>query len=110
MNHELETLLSHGEFLRLKPCKHAFKWVPLLSSQKGAAGILEKSGTSFEISGLYQEQYERELDEFCQAQKQIQAERQKTFKASLLGAVKKETFRSGESETRTSKLKRIRTC
>ena len=28
----------------------------------------------------------------------------------LLGAVKKETFRSGESETRTSKLKRIRTC
>ena len=29
---------------------------------------------------------------------------------SLLGAVKKETFRSGESETRTSKLKRIRTC
>lgn len=29
---------------------------------------------------------------------------------ALLGAVKKETFRSGESETRTSKLKRIRTC
>ena len=28
----------------------------------------------------------------------------------VLGAVKKETFRSGESETRTSKLKRIRTC
>lgn len=79
---QLETLLSRGEFLRLKPCKHAFKWVPLLGSQKGAAGILEKSGTSFEISGLYQEQYERELDEFCQAQKQIQAERQKTFKAS----------------------------
>lgn len=79
---ELETLLSRGEFLRLKPCKHAFKWVPLLGSQKGAAGILEKSGTSFEISDLYQEQYERELDEFCQAQKQIQAERQKTFKAS----------------------------
>lgn len=37
---QLETLLSRGEFLRLKPCKHAFKWVPLLSSQKGAAGIL----------------------------------------------------------------------
>ena len=79
---QLETLLSRGEFLRLKPCKHAFKWVPLLSSQKGAAGILEKSGTSFAISDLYQEQYERELDEFCQAQKQIQAERQKIFKAS----------------------------
>ena len=31
-------------------------------------------------------------------------------KAPMLGAVKKETFRSGESETRTSKLKRIRTC
>ena len=76
---ELETLLSRGEFLRLKPCKHAFKWVPLLGSQKGAAGILEKSGTSFEISDLYQEQYERELNEFCQAQKQIQAERQKIF-------------------------------
>ena len=43
---ELETLLSRGEFLRLKPCKHAFKWVPLLSSQKGAAGILVQRFTS----------------------------------------------------------------
>ena len=78
---ELESLLSRGEFLKLKPCKHAFKWVPLLTSQKGAVGILEKNGICFEISGFYQEQYERELNDFCQAQKKRQIQRQKTFKA-----------------------------
>ena len=42
---ELETLLSRGEFLKLKPCRHGFQWVPVLTSQKGAIAILEKSGT-----------------------------------------------------------------
>ena len=42
---ELETLLNRGEFLKLKPCRHGFKWVPVFGSQKGAIAILEKSGT-----------------------------------------------------------------
>lgn len=54
---ELETLLSRGEFLKLKPCRHGFQWVPVFGSQKGAIAILEKSGTAFETSNLYQEQY-----------------------------------------------------
>ena len=54
---ELEALLSRGEFLKLKPRRHGFQWVPVLGSQKGAIAILEKSGTAFEASNLYQEQY-----------------------------------------------------
>ena len=50
---ELENLLSRGEFLKLKPCRHDFRWVPVLTSQKGAIAILEKSGTAFEVSNLY---------------------------------------------------------
>ena len=61
---ELETLLNRGEFLKLKPCRHGFKWVPVFGSQKGAIAILEKSGTPFEASNLYQERYLAELDAF----------------------------------------------
>lgn len=43
---ELEALLSRGEFLKLKPCRHGFQWVPVFGSQKGAIAILEKSGTA----------------------------------------------------------------
>ena len=64
---ELETLLSRGEFLKLKPCRHDFQWVPVFGSQKGAIAILEKSGTAFEASNLYQERYLEELDAFCEA-------------------------------------------
>lgn len=32
---ELETLLSRGEFLKLKPCRHGFKWVPVLAAKRG---------------------------------------------------------------------------
>ena len=70
---ELETLLSRGEFLKLKPCRHDFQWVPVFGSQKGAIAILEKSGTAFEASNLYQERY---LEE----QKRVQGEKQKEFK------------------------------
>ena len=31
---ELETLLNRGEFLKLKPCRHGFQWVPVLTSQR----------------------------------------------------------------------------
>ncbi len=79
---ELEALLSRGEFLKLKPCRHDFQWVPVFGSQKGAIAILEKSGTAFEASSLYQERYLAELDAFCEEQKQVQREKQKEFKAS----------------------------
>lgn len=79
---ELETLLNRGEFLKLKPCRHDFRWVPVLTSQKGAIAILEKSGTAFEASNLYQERYLAELDAFCKEQERVQREKQKEFKAS----------------------------
>ena len=79
---ELEALLSRGEFLKLKPCRHGFQWVPVLGSQKGAIAILEKSGTAFEASNLYQERYLAELDAFCEEQKRVQREKQKEFKAN----------------------------
>lgn len=79
-NSELEGLLSRGEYLKLKPCQHGFKWVPLLTSQKGAVAILENSGVAFEVSKLYQERYWEELNAFCEKQEQIQKEKQKEFK------------------------------
>ena len=78
---ELEALLSRGEFLKLKPCRHGFQWVPVFGSQKGAIAILEKSGTAFEASNLYQERYLAELDAFCEEQKRVQREKQAKFKA-----------------------------
>ena len=79
---ELETLLSRGEFLKLKPCRHGFQWVPVFGSQKGAIAILEKSSTAFEASNLYQEQYLAELDAFCKEQERVQREKQKEFKTN----------------------------
>ena len=77
---ELETLLNRGEFLKLKPCRHGFQWVPVLTSQKGAIAILEKGGTAFEVSNLYQERYLAELDAFCKDQERVQREKQAKFK------------------------------
>ncbi len=79
---ELENLLSRGEFLKLKPCRHDFRWVPVLTSQKGAIAILEKSGTAFEASNLYQERYLAELEAFCKEQERVQRKKQKEFKAN----------------------------
>jgi len=79
---ELEALLSRGEFLKLKPCRHDFQWVPVLTSQKGAIAILEKSGLAFEASNLYQERYLAELDAFCKEQERVQRKKQKEFKAN----------------------------
>ena len=78
---ELEALLSRGEFLKLKPCRHGFQWVPVFGSQKGAIAILEKSGTAFEASDLYQDRYLAELDAFCKEQERVQREKQAKFKA-----------------------------
>ena len=79
---ELETLLNRGEFLKLKPCRHGFQWVPVFGSQKGAIAILEKSGTAFEASNLYQERYLAELEAFCKEQERVQRKKQKEFKAN----------------------------
>lgn len=79
---ELETLLNRGEFLKLKPCRHGFQWVPVLTSQKGAIAILEKGGTAFEVSNLYQERYLAELEAFCKEQERVQRKKQKEFKTS----------------------------
>ena len=79
---ELESMLNRGEYLKLKPCQHGFQWVPLFGSQKGAIAILEKSGTAFEASNLYQEQYLAELDAFCKEQERVQREKQKEFKTN----------------------------
>ena len=79
---ELEALLSRGEFLKLKPCRHGFQWVPVFGSQKGAIAILEKSGTAFEASNLYQERYLAELEAFCKEQERVQRKKQKEFKTS----------------------------
>ena len=79
---ELENLLSRGEFLKLKPCRHDFRWVPVLTSQKGAIAILEKSGTAFEASNLYQERYLAELEAFCKEQELVQRKKKKEFKTS----------------------------
>ena len=78
---ELETLLNRGEFLKLKPCRHGFQWVPVFGSQKGAIAILEKSGLAFEASNFYQERYLAELDAFCKEQERVQREKQAKFKA-----------------------------
>ena len=78
---EVEKLLNHGEFLKLKPRSHGFSWVPVFGSQKGAITILEKNGIAFEISNLYQERYLEELDAYCKEQKRVQREKQKKFKA-----------------------------
>ena len=77
---ELETLLNRGDFLKLKPRRHGFQWVPVFGSQKGAIAILGKSGTAFEASNLYQEQYLAELDAFCKEQERVQREKQTKFK------------------------------
>ena len=79
---ELETLLNRGEFLKLKPCRHGFQWVPVFGSQKGAIAILEKSGTAFEVSNLYQERYLAELEAFCKEQELVQRKKKKEFKTS----------------------------
>ena len=79
---EVALLLNRGEFLKLKPRRHGFQWVPVLGSQKGAVAILEKSGTAFETSNLYQERYLAELDAFCEEQRKVQREKQKEFKVN----------------------------
>ena len=51
---------------------------------KGAIAILEKSGTAFEASNLYQERYLAELDAFCKKQERVQREKQTKFKDTHL--------------------------
>ena len=59
----------------------------MFGSQKGAIVILEKSGTPFEASNLYQERYLAELDAFCKEQERVQREKQKGIQGQQPGAV-----------------------
>lgn len=79
---ELEHLLSRGELLKIKPRKHGFSWVPILTSQKGAIAYLEKNEVAFQASPLYQERYCAELDAFCEEQERMLREKQKEFKTN----------------------------
>ena len=76
---ELESMLSRGEYLKLKPCQHGFQWVTVLTSQKGAIYILNNCGIEYKSSNFYQEQYLKELDVFCKKQRIIQKRKQKEF-------------------------------
>lgn len=67
---QLTEHLSRGMWLKLKPIKHGFRWVPILTSQKEAEKYLLSKGLSLERSGLYQQQYEAELDAFVNAKKE----------------------------------------
>ncbi|QSF43770.1 SMI1/KNR4 family protein [Paenibacillus tianjinensis] len=67
---QLEQHLSRGIFLKLKPIKHGFRWVPVLTSQKGAIEYLSDRNIPFRSSDLYQQHYETELAAFCLAQKE----------------------------------------
>ena len=50
---------------------------PGADQPKGAIAILEKSGTAFEVSNLYQERYLAELDAFCKEQERVQRKKAK---------------------------------
>ena len=43
----LAQLLSRGEYLKLKPCKHQLRWVPILTSQKAAWYLVDFTGVKF---------------------------------------------------------------
>ena len=79
---ELESPAESGRVSEAKALPDGFQWVPVFGSQKGAIAILEKSGTAFEASNLYQEQYLAELDAFCKEQERVQREKQKEFKTN----------------------------
>lgn len=66
---QLMAHLSRGMWLKLKPLKHELRWVPILTSQKGAEKYLLSKGISFTRSDLYQQQYEAELEAYVQAKK-----------------------------------------
>lgn len=75
----LAQLLSRGEFLKLKPCKHQLRWVPILTSQKAACAILDRLQLSYKRSNYYQEQYLSELDALSLEHKKRQQARRKQF-------------------------------
>ncbi|OWA37642.1 hypothetical protein B9G55_06215 [Saccharibacillus sp. O16] len=53
--------LPRGLWLKLKPIRHGFRWMGVLTSQKRAIEYLTQQGVSFQNSDRYQQNY---LDEF----------------------------------------------
>lgn len=70
----LKVFLNSGDYLRIKPVKHDFVWVPILTSQKGAEQYLRDNGISFEHKCDYQQNYEKELDDYCKECKRKEKE------------------------------------
>jgi len=71
----LKIFLNKGDYLRIKPVSHDFRWVPILTSQKGARQYLQQSNIPFEHSDVYQKNYEKELDDYCKESKREAEER-----------------------------------
>lgn len=78
---ELVELLSRADFLDLRPCRHEFAWVPVLTSQKGAVRLLREWGVPFKASRVYRNQYWAELDAYVKGRERMRREKQKQLKA-----------------------------
>lgn len=76
----LKTFLSRGDYLRIKPCEHQFLWVPVLTSQKGALHYLEDQCLEYVYSDQYQKNYEKEFNDYIQAQNKLRKQKIKALK------------------------------
>lgn len=82
-NKQLESFLNRGEYLRLKPCMHGFRWLPILRSQQGAIKYLDDSKILYVKENVYQENYEKELKESYKANLEMEKQRLRKIKAEF---------------------------
>ncbi|MEC0090875.1 SMI1/KNR4 family protein [Paenibacillus macquariensis] len=80
-NEQLESFLNRGEYLRLKPIMHGFRWVPIVHSQKGAIKYLDDNNILYVKENSYQENYENELNESIKANREMKKQRLIKIKA-----------------------------
>ncbi|MEC0090859.1 hypothetical protein [Paenibacillus macquariensis] len=74
-NKQLESFLNRGEYLRLRPCVHGFRWLPIVRSQQGAIKYLDDGNILYVKENSYQENYENELEEFIKANREMKKQR-----------------------------------
>lgn len=79
-SYSVERLLNRGEYLKIKPIKHEFKWLAIFRSQQGAIGFLEKSNIPFKYSDRYEKNYQKECSEFFKAEEDKRKEKNKKLK------------------------------
>ncbi|MCL1917282.1 MAG: SMI1/KNR4 family protein [Peptococcaceae bacterium] len=70
----LQEFLNRGEYLRIKPSTDTTRWCPISKSQKGAVQYLQNKGVPVHTSNDYQENWEKEMDEFCKQQRKKEKE------------------------------------